>query len=86
MVAQIKFLGLTLSTPSLVFLVFVLPLLLPLLGFSDEEEGAGHLDTDLPPDLPVPPVGLGLPLLLTLRQALTEKRDAVGSLGIWTLG
>ena len=69
-----------------IFLVFVLPLLLPLLGFSDEEEGAGHLDTDLSPDLPVPPVGLGLPLLLTLRQALTEKRDAVGSLAIWIVG
>lgn len=73
----------------LIFLVFVLPLLLPLLlprhGLRDVEDGAGHLDTDLTPDLPVPPVGLGLPLLLTLGQALTEKGDAVGSLGNWKI-
>ena len=53
-----------------VFLVLVSPLLLPLLGISDDEEGGGHLNIDLPPDFPVSTVGLRLPLL-TLGQALT---------------
>ena len=62
-----------------IFLVLVLPFLLPLRGVGDDDYGRGDLNIDLPPDVSEVPVGLGLSLL-ALGQASTEQRCAIGSL------